>query len=137
VTILSTSDADTRAAGAALAARLGAGDVVLFEGPLGAGKTTMIRGLLGALGHVGPVRSPTFNLIQTFDLPTPVMHADLYRLRDAGGLGLEDYLSTHISLIEWPDRLGGLVDEAACWRVDIRFEEEQRVIQVRRPDPKC
>ncbi len=133
MTLSSSSETETRAIGADLAGRLTAGDVVLFEGELGAGKTTMIRGLLEALGHVGPVRSPTFNLIQTFDTSPPVMHADLYRLKSAEGIGLEEYVETHICLIEWPDRLGGLVSRDECWWVSIEIEGEGRAIRIREP----
>lgn len=96
----------TRAFGAWLASRVGPGDLVRLEGPLGAGKTTLVRGFLESLGHLGPVRSPTFNLLHVYDTSPPVIHADLYRVSDAAGTGLEDYSESHVLLIEWPDRLG-------------------------------
>ncbi len=111
---------------AEVAPQLAAGDVVLLDGPLGAGKTTWVRGLLAALGFDGPVRSPTFNLIQTFETDPPVMHADLYRVKSYEGIGLEDYLETHLCLIEWPDRAEGLVDPASCWRLHIDFADGGR-----------
>jgi tRNA threonylcarbamoyladenosine biosynthesis protein TsaE len=114
-------EAATRALGAQLARKLKAGDVVLLSGELGAGKTTLVRGLVEDLGHTGAVRSPTFNLIQTFDTNPPVMHADLYRVKSYRGIGLEDYLSTHVCLIEWPDRAIGLIDFEDCWRVELSF----------------
>lgn len=117
----------TRALGAALAARLHPGDLVRLEGPLGAGKTTLVRGLLEALGHEGPVRSPTFNLLQAFETDPPVLHADLYRVRTAQGTGLEDYLDTHVVLVEWPDRLP---DDPAHWKIEIAFEGEGRVATI-------
>jgi len=129
----SESEETTLALGAQLARRLVPGDTVLFYGELGAGKTTMIRGLLRALGHEDPVRSPTFNLIQTFPTNPPVMHADLYRLRSADGIGLDDYAETHISLIEWPTRLGPLLDQEACYRVTIEFEDASRIIHIEPP----
>jgi tRNA threonylcarbamoyladenosine biosynthesis protein TsaE len=121
---------ETAAAGGALAGLLAVGNVVLFSGELGAGKTTMIRGLLAGLGYHGTVRSPTFNLIQTFLTEIPVMHADLYRLKNADGIGLEEYFATHLCLIEWPDRLGDIADP---WRVNISFLGEGRLIRVERP----
>lgn len=124
----------TRALGARLAARWKAGDVVLLEGPLGAGKTTLVRGVLEALGHVGSVRSPTFNLLQTFGTNPPVMHADLYRVDTWRGIGLEEYLDTHLCLIEWPDRAAGLVDGDRCWRVRLAFDGDGRLAEVRSPD---
>lgn len=112
---------------AGLAPLLRAGDVVLLSGELGAGKTTFVRGLLLALRQVGPVRSPTFNIIQTFETDPPVMHADLYRLKTALGLGLEDYLDTHLCLIEWPDRLGDWIDIESCFHLHLGFVPEGRV----------
>ncbi len=122
-----------RALGAALAPELRPGDVVLLDGPLGAGKTTFVRGLVAALGHGEPVRSPTFNLIQTFPTEPPVMHADLYRLKSFEGIGLEEYLDTHVCLIEWPDRAVGLVEEGEAWIVRIDFARVGRVVAIGPP----
>ena len=108
---------------------------MLLEGQLGAGKTTLVRGLLKGLGWQGEVRSPTFNLIQIYDTSPPVLHADLYRLAGATGLGLEDYWDTHLCLIEWPDRLGSLVDPDVCYRVSIEFDQtgEGRLVTISSP----
>jgi len=122
-----------RAFGASLLPRLQAGDVVLLQGDLGAGKTTLVRGLLEGMGYSGAVRSPTFNLIQTFPTNPPVMHADLYRVKSYEGIGLEDYLDTHLCLIEWPDRAAGLVSPEDCWRVSIEFDGEGRRIVISAP----
>ena len=132
-TIHAGSEADTRALGGQLARRLAAGDVVLLDGPLGAGKTTLVRGLLEAIGYDKEVRSPTFNLVQVFETQPPVMHADLYRVKSYAGIGIEDYLETHLCLIEWPDRAIGLVDPESAWRVEIDFDGEGRVIRVSEP----
>lgn len=112
-----------------------AGTVVLLDGSMGAGKTTFARGVLEALGHVGAVRSPTFNLLHVYDTVPPVVHADLYRLTSAEGLGLEDYFDTHLCLIEWPDRLGTLTP-TPTWRVEIAFGEgeTERVVTLRGPE---
>jgi tRNA threonylcarbamoyladenosine biosynthesis protein TsaE len=126
-------EAETRLAGSDLATQLRPGDVVLFSGDLGAGKTTMIRGILEGLGHVGPVRSPTFNLVQIFPTHPPVMHADLYRVSGYQGIGIEDYLESHVCLIEWPDRAEGLVPEEQCWHIQIDFLPTGRRIRIREP----
>ncbi len=104
------NEAATRAAGAALAPLLSAGDVVTLDGPLGIGKTTLVRGLLAALGHEGEVPSPTFAIVQPYDeLTPPLWHVDLYRIEDAGELdelGLETILDDGALLVEWPGRAG-------------------------------
>jgi tRNA threonylcarbamoyladenosine biosynthesis protein TsaE len=101
------------ALGAALARALdGRRGVIYLRGDLGAGKTTLVRGLLRALGHRGPVRSPTYTLIEPYeDLDPPVHHLDLYRLGDPEELdylGLRDLVGGEsLLLIEWPERGAG------------------------------
>ncbi|MGD9387916.1 MAG: tRNA (adenosine(37)-N6)-threonylcarbamoyltransferase complex ATPase subunit type 1 TsaE [Gammaproteobacteria bacterium] len=85
--------------------------VVHLEGPLGAGKTTLVRGLLQGLGHDGRVRSPTFTLLEPYELQgCDVVHLDLYRLADPGELdylGIEDMLRPGgLILVEWAERGG-------------------------------
>ncbi len=103
--------ADMEALGAALAVRLRAGDVVALHGPLGAGKTTLARGLVRSLTSAEEeVPSPTFTLVQVYDSARlTVAHFDLYRLKDAGEaeeIGLWEALDEGAALIEWPERLG-------------------------------
>ncbi len=92
----------------ALAAVLRPGDTVALSGDLGAGKTTLARAMLRALGWAGDVPSPTYTLVQPYDLEAfPVWHVDLYRLEDpheAEALGL--FETEAALLIEWPERLG-------------------------------
>ncbi|MBS1706610.1 MAG: tRNA (adenosine(37)-N6)-threonylcarbamoyltransferase complex ATPase subunit type 1 TsaE [Armatimonadetes bacterium] len=116
--------------GRRFAKSLSAGDVVMLWGDLGAGKTTIVRGILAGLGLCDPVRSPTFNIIQVFDTTPPVVHADLYRVRGWEGLGLEDYLETHLCLIEWPDRAKGLVALDQAIQVRIEFAGHGRTVQI-------
>ena len=108
--------AATRAFGARLAAALHdaglrAPLLVGLSGELGAGKTTLVGGLLAALGHEGPVRSPTYSLVEPYRLGgRDVCHCDLYRLRDPDefeDLGLRDLMGEgSVMLVEWPDRAG-------------------------------
>jgi tRNA threonylcarbamoyladenosine biosynthesis protein TsaE len=107
--------------------------VVFLEGPLGAGKTTLVRGYVESLGRSELVRSPTFNLIQVFETNPPVMHADLYRVAGWQGIGLEDYLESHVCLIEWADRAAGVVPDSVAWRVEIAFADAGRIVRVIEP----
>ena len=108
-------DEDMRTVGSQLAKRLLLADpgaiVITLQGELGAGKTTLVRGLLNALGITGAVRSPTYTLIETYEFPQRrIYHLDLYRLGSAAdleGLGLRDLLEEDsILLIEWPEKGG-------------------------------
>ena len=109
--------ADTAALGAAIAAGLQIGDLIALAGDLGAGKTTLARGVLTALGLTGPMPSPTFTLVQTYDAPRLIVHHyDLYRLDDPSEiaeLGLDEALEDGAVLVEWPERAGGLLPEDA------------------------
>lgn len=86
--------------------------LVTLAGELGAGKTTLVGGLLTELGHVGPVRSPTYTLIEPYRLQgRDIAHCDLYRLRhpdELDDLGLRDLRGAgSVVLVEWPDRAAG------------------------------
>jgi len=109
-------EAATAALAARVTARARVPDVIALAGGLGAGKTSFARAFLRARpggGAIGEVPSPTFTLVQTYDLPgAPVWHFDLYRLvrpEEAWELGIEEAFVSAISLIEWPDRLGSLL----------------------------
>lgn len=112
--------AATDALGMRFAQLLRAGDVLLLEGQIGAGKTqfsrALIRALLAREGREEDIPSPTFTLVQTYDTRPEVWHADLYRLThpdEAVELGLEDAFETALCLIEWPERLGTLTPARA------------------------
>lgn len=104
------NEAATLAFGRKLAKALKPGDVITLSGALSAGKTTLVRGLLGALGYRGDVPSPSFAIVQPYEsLSPPVWHADLYRIENPGELdelGLEDFSSDGVLIVEWPEHAG-------------------------------
>lgn len=129
-----TSPADLEAFGARLAAVARVGDVIALSGDLGAGKTTLARGLLRGLGLEGEAPSPTFTIVQTYEPPEmrlPVWHCDLYRLEDpeeAIELGLEEAFDSAVVLIEWPERLGAyLPADALRLRLEGAGEPQRRL----------
>lgn len=102
-------ESETAGFGARLAAVARPGDVITLSGPLGVGKTALVRGFINALGHEGEVPSPSFALVQPYDdLEPRVWHVDLYRIEDPAEideLGL-DSAADAVLLIEWPERAG-------------------------------
>jgi len=124
-----TDEMATAAFARSLAALARPGDLIALEGELGAGKTVLARAFINALPSVDgalvteEVPSPTFTLVQVYDrLPAPVWHFDLYRLSsqdEVFELGFEDALAEGISLVEWPQRLGGAF--AIPNRLDLRL----------------
>lgn len=105
-------EAGMRAFGARLAELVRPGDVVGLSGGLGAGKTTLVRGMLAALGLEEEAPSPSFAIVQPYEPPLvsiPLAHVDLYRLEqpdETEELGLDDYLEDGVVVIEWPERMG-------------------------------
>jgi len=106
-----TDEKATLAFGRKLARLLKSGDVVTLSGPLSAGKTTLVRGLLAELGHVGEVPSPSFAIVQPYEaLEPPIWHVDLYRIENASDLdelGLDEIRELGVLIVEWPERAGG------------------------------
>ena len=103
------SERETAAFGSRLAALARRGDVIAISGPLGVGKTTLVRGFLAGIGHDDEVPSPSFAIVQPYDaLDPPVWHVDLYRIDDRSELaelGL-DSADDAVLLVEWPERAG-------------------------------
>jgi tRNA threonylcarbamoyladenosine biosynthesis protein TsaE len=126
MTILLADAEETERFGRALAALLRAGDVVALFGALGAGKTTLARGVLRGLGFDGDVGSPTFPIVQAYAPPDTILalcHVDLYRIERAGEieeLGLDEALEIAALLIEWPERLPRLWPDALLLTLDAR-----------------
>ena len=117
------NEAGTLALGAELAELFADGGIVYLSGDLGAGKTTLVRGLLRALGFSGRVKSPSYGLIESYTIgDQEIHHLDLYRLshgEEIEYLGLEDLLTDgSLLLVEWPERGQGWLP-AADWRIRI------------------
>ncbi len=132
-TFTTRSEEETGLAGAALAAGLRPGDVVLLRGDLGMGKTVFARGLAAGLG-VDPaeVRSPSFTLVNPYRGRVPVYHIDLYRIdkpADLDELGLEELLGGDgVAVVEWAERLGSYgTPEHVEVRIEDRGGSERRI----------
>lgn len=126
-------EAATAALGARIAAVLKTGDAVCLSGPLGAGKSTLARGLIRALTSADEeVPSPTFTLVQSYEGPElTIAHFDLYRLKSAAEayeLGLDEALDAGCAVIEWPERLEGALPGS---RLDIELRIDGKVRRAR------
>jgi tRNA threonylcarbamoyladenosine biosynthesis protein TsaE len=119
--------------GSAIAQALQPGDVVALSGSLGAGKTTLARGIIAALGHAGEVPSPSFAILELYDSPTlrlPLVHADFYRLArvaEVEELGLDDYRDGAVLIAEWPEHAGGFAHEPGCLGITLEVADEGRI----------
>lgn len=127
-------EAATLAAGRWLARGLGGGMTVTLHGDLGAGKTTLTRGVLAGLGHVGRVRSPTYTLVEPYALPAlDVYHFDLYRFADPAewrDAGFAEYFGPHsLCLLEWPEKAAGCLPVADL-AVDLALDGDGRQLTV-------
>lgn len=122
--------------GAALAKILTGGDIIFISGELGAGKTTLVRGLLKEKGYTGIVRSPTYSLVESYEMTDfNIHHFDLYRLNNIYELeemGFRDYLnSTDIVLIEWPEQADTALPLPNI-KINISYHPNGRNIEINR-----
>ena len=121
--------------GATLAPLLKGEGVIHLSGGLGAGKTTLCRGILRAMGHSGAVKSPTFTLVEPYQISgSEVYHFDLYRLADPGELeyvGIDEYFGKNkLCLIEWPEKAIGSLPKHDL-EITIDVLGEKRIIDIR------
>lgn len=142
VDVLVGSEAETGLLGRALADWVRPGTVIGLVGPLGAGKTRLVRALSESLG-VDPlaIASPTFILVHEYEGRLPVYHFDTYRLESAGefdALGASDYFEAGgVCLVEWADRVADRLPPDSWWvRVSAETEGERRRFQLTLPDPE-
>jgi tRNA threonylcarbamoyladenosine biosynthesis protein TsaE len=116
--------AATEALGFAMATGAGPGRVLHLRGDLGSGKTTLVRGLLRALGHAGRVKSPTYTLVEPYELSSlHLYHFDFYRLKDRSEwsqAGFREYFNAQsMCVVEWPERAG---DSLSLPDLDVQLE---------------
>ena len=129
-TRITTSEAETSAAGRDLARHVQPGAVVLLSGALGAGKTAFVRGLAVGLGcDSSAVTSPTFTIIQEYAGRVTMQHVDLYRLSPAevDDLGLDELIADQVLAVEWPDRWRGAPDGSLRISFDVLEGDTRRI----------
>lgn len=135
VEIFVESEEAMRQLGMKIAPLLSRGDIVYLRGELGAGKTTLVRGIARGMGYQGRVTSPTFTIMNIYPANPEIFHFDFYRLEegDLSDLGLDDYLyGAGITFIEWPD-IGwqDLPDEALIITISLTEDDYDRERQVK------
>ncbi len=132
---------ETEHFGRRLAASLPVPGVVLLRGPLGAGKTTLTRGIAAGLGvsDRSTVSSPSFTLVNIYEGRCPVYHVDLYRLegeRDIYSIGLEDFIGTRgVTIVEWSEKLKTLLPSATLIEIADRGDDTREILVQGRARP--
>jgi len=134
VSRITRSPEETERIGRHLSTCLSPGDTVALEGPLGAGKTVMVRGIARGLGYEGPVTSPTFTIIHVFD-DVRLCHVDAFRLScgdDLDESGFEEYLDgSWICAVEWADVVvDAIPDGSLVARIEMGEAEDERIVSI-------
>jgi len=127
------NETETTTIGAKVASCLKGGEVIYLKGELGTGKTTLVRGALNKLGHMGSVKSPTFTIVEPYSINNHVIyHFDLYRLDDPEeleSLGIRDYCDGQsICFFEWPEKGGNLLPNADI-KLELTYLENTREVE--------
>lgn len=127
---ISSSQEETEGLGTKLANGLSPSSVLAIQGDLGAGKTTLIKGLAAKLTNVDPanVNSPTFNYLNIYQGPITLYHFDLYRLKDEKDffkMGFLEFLSGGVCCIEWPERILKILPKETIW-VHLKYQNDQK-----------
>jgi len=139
-TFYPTTEAEQILIGKQIAQHCTGGDILLLQGDLGAGKTTLSKGIAEGLGLTEPLTSPTFTLMNVYQLPeeingiTELVHVDTYRLEDEEELldiGIEDYLNNPhtLCLIEWPEKIAGILQNKQTILLELEHSKEGRIIK--------
>ena len=133
-TLILPTEADTAAVGAALAPQLTGGMLVFLSGELGSGKTTLVRALLRRLGERGPVKSPTYTLVEPYVLSRLYFyHFDFYRIKEERAvdeIGFREYLTQDaVCLVEWPERAGDRLPRPDL-RLTLRYSGSGRRLEM-------
>jgi tRNA threonylcarbamoyladenosine biosynthesis protein TsaE len=136
--IRTKSPEETQQAGADIGRSLNVPAVVLLRGSLGAGKTTLTRGIAQGLGveDTSLVNSPSFTLVNVYQGACPIYHVDLYRLegdRDLYSIGLDDFIGNEgVTVVEWSERLADSFDDATVVEIEDAGDDE-RILHIRAP----
>ncbi len=135
--IISSAEKDTEAFACCLAQQLPLGTLVTLQGDLGAGKTVFARGFARGLGITEPVSSPTYTIVQEYNLPQGgrLYHLDLYRISSAEAalaFGVDEFFddANAVKLVEWPERAGGLIPDDAVRITITHLSENEREISL-------
>ena len=132
--ILLSNEKNTLDLGENISTRLAAGLLIFLKGDLGAGKTTLARGLIMGLGHTGSVKSPTYSLIEQYEFDVFTLnHFDLYRFTDPNEWstsGFQEYINSYdVTLIEWPERSAELLPKPDL-EIELTYKNESRIAYI-------
>ena len=132
--ILLSNEKNTLDLGENISTHLSAGLLIFLKGDLGAGKTTLARGLIKGLGHTGSVKSPTYSLIEQYEFDVFTLnHFDLYRFTDSNEWstsGFQEYINSYdVTLIEWPERSAELLPKPDL-EIELTYKNESRIAYI-------